>query len=183
MWATKERVSCLHSTDDGPKSPKPVCYLIKELKPEWFMCQLRLHVIFPHSSELASFFPLSQVMSLDVICNQFNSWANIPKRKLPSSASSKWRVGSVASNRNPANNWCPRWVTALQQSKSRVLRKGRSQEMSRLKDRKFKAKGKMAKHKPKPWQKVKRGKETQTVTGIEAQGKKRSSVTQNRGTA
>ena len=41
--------------------------------------------------------------------------------------------------------------------------------MSRLKDRKFKAKGKMAKHKPKPWQKVKRGKETQAVTGIEAQ--------------
>ena len=55
--------------------------------------------------------------------------------------------------------------------------------MSRLKDRKFKAKGKMAKHKPKPWQKVKRGKETQAVTGIEAQGKKRSSVNQNRGTA
>ena len=153
-------------------------------KPEWFMCQLRLQSIFqPILPSWRAFSPLSQVMSLDVICNQFNSWANIPKRKLPSSASSKWRVGSVASNRNPANNWCPRWVTALQQSKSRVLRKGRSQEMSRLKDRKFKAKGKMAKHKPKPWQKVKRGKETQTVTGIEAQGKKRSSVTQNRGTA
>ena len=55
--------------------------------------------------------------------------------------------------------------------------------MSRSKDQKFKAKGEMAKHKPKPWQKVERGKEAQTATGIDAQGKKRSSVTQNRGTA
>ena len=30
----------------------------------------------------------------------------------------------------------------------------------------------MAKHKPKPWQKVERGKEAQTATGIDAQGKK-----------
>ncbi len=41
-----ERVSYLHSTDDGPKSPKPVCYLIKELNPKWFMCQLRFQTIF-----------------------------------------------------------------------------------------------------------------------------------------
>ena len=62
-----------HSADDGPKSPKPVCYLIKELKPKWFMCQLRLHTIFPILPSWRAFSPLSQVMSLDVICNQFNS--------------------------------------------------------------------------------------------------------------
>lgn len=117
MWATKERVSCLHSTDDGPKSPKPVCYLIKELKPSGSCVNCVSKSYYAHSSELASFnqFITGYWVSY-VICNQFNRWANIPKRKLPSSASSKWRVGSSASNRNPANNWCRRWVKVLVQS-------------------------------------------------------------------
>jgi hypothetical protein len=40
-----ERVSYLHSTDDGSKSPKPVCYFNKELKPMLRMCpsQSRSH--------------------------------------------------------------------------------------------------------------------------------------------
>ncbi len=48
---------------------------------------------------------------------------------------------------------------------------------------KVQARSKMAKHKLKPWQRVEWGKNTQTATGIEAQGKKRSSWSQKRGTA
>ena len=41
----------------------------------------------------------------------------------------KWGVGPAASNWNPANNWCHRWVKELQESikNSMVLWKGRSQ--------------------------------------------------------
>ncbi len=36
----------LHSTDDWPKSPKPVCYLISELKPMWLVSN-SLSVVSP----------------------------------------------------------------------------------------------------------------------------------------
>ncbi len=42
-WARPHPKADLHSTDDGPESPKPVCSLIKELKPMSLMCQSRFY--------------------------------------------------------------------------------------------------------------------------------------------
>jgi hypothetical protein len=65
-------------------------------------------------------------------------------------------------------------MTELQQSKSRVLRKGRSQFKQEAKWRSISG------NHGKESNEVKRA---QTATGIETQGKKRTSVTQKRGTA
>ena len=85
----------------------------------------------------------------DAICNQFHRWANISKRKLQVSASSNEEWVLVASNWNPANNWCHRWVTVLQQSKSNQEFYG-SQKIEM-----FKARSTKAKQTLKPWQEVK----------------------------
>ncbi len=77
MLATMERVSYPHSTDDGPKSPKPVCYLIKELTRCW--CRLvRAPIQFkPNFSELVVLHPFITGYEPRTFCNRPNRRAKL----------------------------------------------------------------------------------------------------------
>ena len=116
MWATMERVSYLHSTDDGPKVRNRSTIWLKSSN-QCRSCVDRVPIQHQtHFSELADFivfitgYEPRPSFAISLTAEQISQCVNFKFNKL------KWRVGSVASNWNPANNWCQRWVKVLPQS-------------------------------------------------------------------
>ena len=110
----------LHSTDDGPYSPKPVCYLIKSAY-QWCYCVNRLNVsLLPPILQLAFATNVSsQVMSLEVKPHH-RCWASVQFCSFNQRADTLLCISfarflsEVWANRpqqNPAYNWCLIWVT------------------------------------------------------------------------
>jgi hypothetical protein len=64
-------------------------------------------IFLEHSSQVMKPRPS---FAISLTAEQISQCVNFKFNKL------KWRVGSVASNWNPANNWCQRWVKVLPQS-------------------------------------------------------------------
>ena len=128
----------LHSTEEGPIVRNRSAIWLKSSIYRSF-CVNRVSIMHhmlnkkfkPTSSAGRFLTPLSQVMSLEKYYPfitgpepQTQFAINLTAEQISQSASFQVSASSngewvpLASNRNPANNWCHRWVTELKQSKS-----------------------------------------------------------------